>query len=684
MFRKIVSTLIIALYLLLPYQSSALSFKPETYKTSLFQYKITPLEKELFEDIKDNKLDRFTLLEAGLIASGVKNKQKLDSYTQRADKLFEIITNIKKFNELNDYEKSEVILIVLHKVLFKKYIINATRVDAVFDRGIFNCVSSAVIYNYYCERLGLKAYGILVPDHVFSAIRVKGELIDVETTTIYGFDPTGKNKGNKSFERLTGFKYYGENSKFRKTLDDIQLVATIYSNRGADSKKDFNYAQGIANSVKALNMYPELGEAENNLKANYVNWSLKLNKRKQYNKSLDIMKEAITFLPDDQDVVNAYKVAYQLLALSLAQKKNFPKSIETIQEINQLYPEDKKINNMYQRIYVLYWKNFLDKKQFQKALNLVDQGRKEFEHEKLLNEMEINTYINWAYEFAQKKEFDQAIQIIRSSKEKYPKDKELIKAFHLIHLAKGENYIVQRDYLNGKPFFEEYLKENPKDSKMRKIYIDFFLVISFNELEKKNYDQAIDYSKEGYAKFNYDNNIKKNLILSHLKKIEQLSDTGQNEKAKQTLGDLINFLKEEDRSNDIYEAYYQIFYNSAIKNKKIEEGIDTLIEDYQKDKKNRRLITQLLNQLMGHQLSVYSKQSQWDDGLNFILAKEQQLRDEKVFSKIKKAYILNWLIYLDKKNKYKKGFEISEIGVKFFPEENKFKRYNKKFKNKIK
>ncbi len=639
------------------------------------------MEKKFFQDAADGKLDQFSYLEAALIASGVKNKRKINYFLKVFDQLHKQLANLKDFNTRTSYQKSELILIYLHKIMFKKYRIHASQLDRVFRKGEFNCVSSAIIYNALCQQFGIPTKGVLVPDHVFSMLSLKEKLIDVETTTVYGFDPEGKNRGNNSFQKLTGFQYYGQSEReYRHVLTNIQLIATIYSNRAAFSKNDFNYARGIENSIKALIIYPRLIEAKNNLKANYVNWAAYLNKKRKFPLSLKVLKEGLTIFANDKHLVEALKITYQSYALYLTQTKNFDKALLIIRFAQQDFPHAKRIQSTFLAIYNHYWHHLILQHQYERALSIIENGKEELEADRFFSLMEVDSYSKWAYFYLKKKDYDTALRILTIALNKFPYNNKLKESKHLIYLIKAENYMKRKQFNMGKVFFDNYFAQYPDDSKMKEIFVNFIMYFTQLALKKKNIRQAIEYALLGHGSFSKNKKIINNLILAYFRKIQYYIRQNDFEEGQKTLDNLISKIKSPKKLNDIKISFYILVYQNSLKKKKIEQEILYLSKEYYQSINNKKILSEMLNNLLNKKLIFYRRKKLWQKGFNYITNLEKFSKLSTVYTELKKDYLFRWLQFLYKKKYIKKGLEICQLGVKLYPKETRFLEYSQLFK----
>jgi hypothetical protein len=135
----------------------------------------------------------------------------------------------------NQTELAEKALAFLHKNLFTAYSFPQTRVDTVMDTGVYNCVSSAIIYMIVARSVGLSVSGVRTRDHAFCSVLVNGQQLDVETTSAYGFNPGSKKEFLDSFGKVTGYAYEPPgNYVGRRGIGEKELLALILYNTVAE------------------------------------------------------------------------------------------------------------------------------------------------------------------------------------------------------------------------------------------------------------------------------------------------------------------------------------------------------------------------------------------------------------------------------------------------------------------
>jgi tetratricopeptide (TPR) repeat protein len=143
-------------------------------------------------------------------------------------------------------ERGEYVLAFTHRTFLKRYVENQTRLDELLTSGRYNCVSSAVLYAIFALAADLDVQGVMTRDHAFATINTGTEIIDVETTNPYGFDPGSRREFHDAFGRLTGFSYVpSRNYRDRTGISLLELCSLILSNRIADLERRNRFEEAV-------------------------------------------------------------------------------------------------------------------------------------------------------------------------------------------------------------------------------------------------------------------------------------------------------------------------------------------------------------------------------------------------------------------------------------------------------
>ncbi len=254
-------------------------FQVDSYITEAF---------ELGDTMSDEDFMRFAF-----ILSEIPN-EKIPFYMQ---KYKTIATNLSKELaplNLSDFEKGDYILQYLHTNLFISYREHVTNLDALFDKGTFNCVSSSIVYYALAQRLNLNIYGVKTPDHAFCVIKINGNSTDVETTSPYGFNPGEKKEFANSFGQ-TGFVYTPpSNYRNRTNIGKLALLSLILQNSIVELYKTERYETIVHHAVNIHGLLQTDGSF-NAMVNEFANYGAYLAKRKRFDDGIVFFENATLY-----------------------------------------------------------------------------------------------------------------------------------------------------------------------------------------------------------------------------------------------------------------------------------------------------------------------------------------------------------------------------------------------------
>ncbi|PCK06995.1 MAG: hypothetical protein COA42_16530 [Alteromonadaceae bacterium] len=267
------------------------------------------LERQLVEDVMDGRLDDFSYGDAALIASGVFDPDKRQRYLRKLQRITAQASDVTADLE-GKAQKAKGLLTFLHeKVLKRGYKKNQTRLDRLLDRGRYNCVSSAVIYNLVGVNLGLELRAIEVPDHALSIFYDGEENFDVETTNAHGFAPS--QNARQKFEATTGFNYTpGSDKDRRREISTLNLIGVIYYNKGVDLSRKGRHTEALDAYFKALSFDKKSNSSVKNILAVLVNWSGQLVKEQKFEQALKVINVGLILAPEDTALNHQHEHAW--------------------------------------------------------------------------------------------------------------------------------------------------------------------------------------------------------------------------------------------------------------------------------------------------------------------------------------------------------------------------------------
>jgi tetratricopeptide (TPR) repeat protein len=292
------------------------------------------LEKRLFADAADGRLDKFSLLAAALVASGVDNLDVLRRYEQKAESLVDQLRRSSKgdcpdLRASNDEtvsvdaairQRAELIFNFLHgRVLYGGYDLAATDLRRTLDEGRFNCISATVLFNHLAGQFGLDCRGLEMPSHTMSRVVLADRVLDVETTCPCWFQLKSDQRAvvsnvtwrQKRTEEVFGTNSFPEEEHLSENLrrpplladartgtaprevSPIQLAAMIYYNRGVDLLAEKRFAEAAAANAKSLRLDPGNATARGNLLATINNWSIHLGDSRRFAEAVELLRQGL-------------------------------------------------------------------------------------------------------------------------------------------------------------------------------------------------------------------------------------------------------------------------------------------------------------------------------------------------------------------------------------------------------
>lgn len=214
-----------------------------------------------------------TIVDAALEFSGATDASAAAAKERLSDLILRFRDEVADIN--GQAELGERALTFLHKNLFTSYSVLQTRVDTALETGVYNCVSSAVLYMIVASSVGLSVTGVRTTDHAFDSVLVNGQPVDVETTNPYGFNPGSRKDFTDSFGRVTGYSYVPPgNYSDRKSIGEKELLSLILYNRVSEYGDGGSYRDALQPAVSAFTLMgtDETKQVMTMAFSNYVTW----------------------------------------------------------------------------------------------------------------------------------------------------------------------------------------------------------------------------------------------------------------------------------------------------------------------------------------------------------------------------------------------------------------------------
>ena len=158
------------------------------------------------------------------------------------------------FMSLEPDERGRAVLKLLYQDYLKTYDFNQTRTNVALETGVYNCVSSALLYMAVAKAAGLEVRGQKTSEHAFCTVYIPSgtgaksnqyKKIDVETTNPYGFNP-GSKETMENEDKIQGYyivpkRYYSN----RQEVSDKVFTGLIAGNLCAAYIERDNYQKAI-------------------------------------------------------------------------------------------------------------------------------------------------------------------------------------------------------------------------------------------------------------------------------------------------------------------------------------------------------------------------------------------------------------------------------------------------------
>ena len=275
--------------------------------------RIEPQARFVQLSMHSGDLTESQFIDAALLASGTSIES---NERDEIDQLIRDLVNDLGSNK-NAYDKGEQILQYLHDSVFSRYIENQTKIDTLIRRGTFNCVSSAVLYMAAGRAAGLNIQGVQTPDHAFVSVLIDSDIVDVETTNEWGYDPGKKKEFTDSFSGSTGYNYVPPgNYSLRKDINDKQMIGLILQNRIAELQRINNHKDAVPMAVDRYSL--TLSDvAQKDMYDTFSNYASQLNGSGQYEKGITFLLEAINRWNSSSNVSKAIEALIHNYLLSL-------------------------------------------------------------------------------------------------------------------------------------------------------------------------------------------------------------------------------------------------------------------------------------------------------------------------------------------------------------------------------
>ncbi len=328
-------------------------------RNEILSPRLSELERRLFAQIHDGRFGEFSLLEAGLIAGGVDRRDELRRYCQRFDAL---VDSLRRSGTVRGTprERAQTVFAFLHQSILRGgYSLQASDLRQAFDGGRFNCVTASLLFKCLAERFELKAVALEIPGHAMSRLELPGETLDIETPSPRWFalsdrpgvanspragDPTQAEEATlvqaEPAERALVRNRAQERRRLRQ-VSEVELVATIYYNRGVDLLAEKQFADAAVANAKALRLDPENATAKGNFLATINNWAIDLGTSGEYEKAAELLRVGLAADPGYEAFRANYVQLFRQWSEHLCRSGNYEGAARLLAQAAQEQPGEK-------------------------------------------------------------------------------------------------------------------------------------------------------------------------------------------------------------------------------------------------------------------------------------------------------------------------------------------------------
>jgi tetratricopeptide (TPR) repeat protein len=288
----------------------------------------TPLERRLFADAADGRLDEHDLLEAALVASGVQEADSLRRYRQRYAALVEELRQSGNLATTPRQQAQAVLEFMHRRILVAGYRANSTDLRAALDDGWFNCVSATILFDCLADDLGLEVRGLETPGHVRSRVCLPGDPFDVETTCAGWFRLADKPARRTASIQQTLGRLLDSDRPQAREVTVVQMAAMVYYNRGIDLMAQKRFDEAAAANAKALWLDPASTAAWGNLIATINNWAVVLCASDRYAEAVDLLRCGLVLAPKHEALASNWGYVHRQWIAHLYKTGHFEQASE--------------------------------------------------------------------------------------------------------------------------------------------------------------------------------------------------------------------------------------------------------------------------------------------------------------------------------------------------------------------
>ena len=353
-----------------------------------FEGRLSALEIRLFDDAAEGRCLNQSLLAAALVASGVNDVGTLRRYEGQVAGLVAELRRSGKVTGPARQQAQTIFEFIHHRVLRGGYQLDCTDLTIALRDGRFNCVSASVIFNCLAAEFGLVARGLEVPGHALSRLVLADGNLDVETTCPEWFRLSDHpEKQSELVCKTIGVQRNpGRSSDERRPVSDVELVATIYYNRGVDLLGVKRFAEAAAANAKALRLDPNSITARGNLLATLNNWAVAEASAGRFHEAVGLLREGLAIEPGYETFQSNYRHVHREWVAQCCRAGDYGQALAVLARAAQDRPEETALPGARLEVYRLWARNRFEAGRGEEAEAVLTRARRELGDSLLLRE----------------------------------------------------------------------------------------------------------------------------------------------------------------------------------------------------------------------------------------------------------------------------------------------------------
>ena len=385
---------------------------------------VTSLEEDFFRDLDDNTLDRYTLADAFLIASGIITEPDFSRYREKLDRVrAQARAEVPKIDD--PYENARTLLQWMHEKALTSYRANATLATDILDFGRFDCLTASILYALLAQDAGLRVDGVIVPDHAFCVLRDPRSDKDIETTVRYGFDP-----GTKEIQQLEKTARYiyipPREYRQRETVSLRRLIACLYSNRISILQHGKGLARrDLAKYKKGYYLDPDSTLLKENIAASFNNLAIESLRHGNLADARSYIDQGYRFSPSS-DVCPRLEVQfYNTRAERESRGGRYDLAIAALQEGRTRFPDEHILTRNLVYYYDRWAASCAHRGDGERARAVYREGLAAVPDNSLLTHNIKASFYNDALTALRRKDSERALRLAREGLSVSPSDSDL-------------------------------------------------------------------------------------------------------------------------------------------------------------------------------------------------------------------------------------------------------------------